>query len=145
MLSTWLLRSGSSPLTLGIDALWLDHDALTSCIAIMILHSHRWRDVTFTLDEEHWEMLSAVKGHLPQLERFNVEILGDEPDDGFTIPLDIFEVAPKLHTITMQFNIDSSELARSVGTTDVSPFQPSFSHEFALDFARMSKPRPLHC
>jgi hypothetical protein len=41
MLSTWLLRSGSSPLTLGIDATWLEHDALTSCIALMIPHSHR--------------------------------------------------------------------------------------------------------
>jgi hypothetical protein len=101
MLSIWLLRSGSSPLTLGIDASWLEHDLLTSCIAVVIYHSHRWRDVTFTLDEEHWQMLSAVKGHLPQLERFDADILGD-PSDGFDIPLDIFEVAPKLHTITMQ-------------------------------------------
>jgi len=109
MLSTWLSRSGSSPLTLSIDALWLEHDALASCIAIMMPHSHRWRDVTFNLDEEHWEMLSAVKGHLPQLERFDADILGDEPDDGFSIPLDIFETAPKLHTITMQYNLDSSQ------------------------------------
>jgi hypothetical protein len=109
MLSTWLLRSGSSPLTLGIDALWLEHDALTSCIDIMIPHSRRWRDVTFILDKEHWEMLSAVKGHLPQLERFDIDVLGDPPDDGINIPWDIFEVAPKLHTITMQHNIDSSD------------------------------------
>jgi hypothetical protein len=53
MLSTWLLRSGSFPLTLDIDATWLEHDALTSCIALMIPHPHRWRDVTFDLDEEH--------------------------------------------------------------------------------------------
>jgi hypothetical protein len=61
MLNTWLFRSGSSPLTLGIDVSCLEHDALTSCIDIMIPHSHRWRDVTSTLDEEHWGMLSAVK------------------------------------------------------------------------------------
>jgi hypothetical protein len=112
MLSTWLLRSGSLPLTLSIDASWLEHDALTFCIAIMISHSHRWRDVTFNLDEEHWEMLSAVKGHLPQLERLDVDVLGDDDDDdddGFSIPLDIFETAPKLHTITMQYNLDSSD------------------------------------
>lgn len=109
MLSTWLLRSGSSPLTLDIDALLLKHDTLTSCITIMIPHSHRWRDVTFALDEEHWGMLSAVKGQLPQLERLDAEILGDLPDDGFNIPLDIFKVAPKLHTITMQSNVDSSD------------------------------------
>ena len=65
MLSTWLLRSGSSPLTLGINTSWLERNALTSCIAILIPHSHRWRDVTFSLDVEHWEMLSAVKGYLP--------------------------------------------------------------------------------
>jgi hypothetical protein len=75
----------------------------------MIPHSHRWRDVSFNLNEEHWEMLSAVKGHLPQLERFNVEALGD-PSDEVSIPLDIFEVAPKLHTIMMGYNIDSSDL-----------------------------------
>ena len=108
MLRTWLLRSGSSPLTLGIDATWLEHDALTSCIAIMLPHSHRWRDVTLTLDEEHWEMLLAVKGNLPQLERFNLDVMGD-PSEGFDIPLDIFEVAPKLHTIMMQYNLDPSE------------------------------------
>jgi len=60
------------------------------------------------LDEEHWKMLSAVKGHLPQLERFDVDILGDTSDD-LAMPSDIFAVAPKLHTITMQHNIDSSD------------------------------------
>jgi hypothetical protein len=108
MLSTWLLRSGSSPLTLSINPLWLERDPLTSCIAILIPHSHRWRDVKFTLDEEHWEMLSDVKGHLPQLEKIDVDVLRD-PSDVFDIPLDIFEVAPKLHTITMKYNLDSSD------------------------------------
>jgi hypothetical protein len=108
MLSTWLLRSGSSPLTLVIDPTWLEHDALTSYIAILIPHSHRWRDVTFTLDEKHWKMLSAVKGHLPQLEKIDVDVSGN-PSDDYDIPLDIFEVAPKLHTITMQYNVDSSD------------------------------------
>jgi hypothetical protein len=107
MLSTWLLRSGSSPLTLRINGLWLKHDALTSCISIMIPHSHRWRDVTFSLYEEHWEMLSAVKGHLPQLERFDVDIPGD-PSNGLDIPFNIFEVAPKLHTITIQVSLNPS-------------------------------------
>jgi hypothetical protein len=107
MLSAWLLRSDSSPLTLVIDALCFEHDALTSCIAILIPHSHRWRDVTFTLDEEHWKMLSALKGHLPQLEKFDVDILGD-PYGDFDIPLDMLEVAPKLHTVTMRYNGDSS-------------------------------------
>jgi hypothetical protein len=53
-------------------------------------------------------MLSAVKGHLPQLEIFDVEVLGD-PSDVYWIPFDIFEVAPKLHTITMQYNIDVAD------------------------------------
>ena len=53
-------------------------------------------------------MLSAVKGHLPQLERFDVDILADASDD-LIMPLDIFAVAPELHTITMQYNIDSSD------------------------------------
>ena len=118
MLNTWLSRSGSSPLTLGIDGQWLKHDALTSCIDILIAHSHRWRDVTFKLDEDHWEMLLAVKGQLPQLERFDVGVLEDvdvsvdSSDDSpyvYDIPLEIFQVAPKLHTVTMQDQIEASE------------------------------------
>jgi hypothetical protein len=108
MLRMWLLRSGSSPLTLVIDELWLESDVLTSCIAILIPHSHRWRDVTFSLDDTHWEMLSAVKGHLPQLERFDIDVF-ENPIDGFTIPPDIFEVTPKLHTITMHYYPESTD------------------------------------
>ena len=110
MLSTWLLRSGSSPLTLAIDALWLEHKALTSCIEILIPHSHRWLDVTFALDEVHWEMLWDAKGHLPQLERFDADCLG-EPLDGLdtNVPSDIFQIAPKLHTITMRNNLHPSD------------------------------------
>jgi hypothetical protein len=71
-------------------------------------------------------MLSAVKGHLPQLERFDVDILADASDD-IVVPLDIFAVAPKLHTITMQYNIDSSDWDIPWGQLRCLHFNPYFS------------------
>jgi hypothetical protein len=64
--------------------------------------------VTFILDEEHWEMLLAIKGRLPQFEKFDVDVLGDPSDDS-DILLDIFEVAPKLHIMTTQYRIEALE------------------------------------
>jgi hypothetical protein len=102
LLQTWLLRSGSSPLTLVFkeDGCGDATLAVSSYLNAIIPHSHRWRDVTFSMVGTYFMLLedrvAEIKDHLPMLERLNLERL-----DFVDQPMTIFENAPMLNTVTL--------------------------------------------
>ncbi|KIM85837.1 hypothetical protein PILCRDRAFT_817078 [Piloderma croceum F 1598] len=103
LLQTWLLRSGSSPLTLVFESEEDDDEEViagSSYFDTIIPHSHRWRDVTFALVDALFMLLehrvAEIKDHLPVLERLDLDCL-----DIVDQPMTIFENAPMLHTVTL--------------------------------------------
>jgi hypothetical protein len=101
ILQTWLLRSGTSPLTLIYE---LDDYENFYCydyyIDAIIPHSHRWKVVEFVMIAEGYKFLedrfTDIKGNLPMLERLRLRSLGAYPE-----PMTVFETAPRLHALEL--------------------------------------------
>ena len=100
LLQIWLLRSGSSPLTLIFEPEDNGDDIASSYFDTIIPHSHRWRDVTFTFVDTHFMPLedraAEIKDHLPMLERLHLVYV-----DFIDRPMTIFENAPMLNAVTL--------------------------------------------
>jgi hypothetical protein len=100
MLQTWLSRSGMSPLKLVIDLESMDNDGTTyPRINTLVSHSHHWQDVKFTLAQAEHTQFAAAKGHLPMLERLHLEAYDD-----LSVPMDTFEVAPRLNILEIDMD-----------------------------------------
>lgn len=113
LLQFWLSHSGSLPL--HIDLRWKIRDLLMreapplmdgrrSTTDIIILYSHRWSDVTFTLPAAEYSKLATVRGHLPMLQVLGLEVYGE-----LVAPCNAFEFAPILQNVTLISDIQTSQ------------------------------------
>jgi len=100
MIKTWLLRSSNSPLTLAIDAEYIEDDAsIRPCVDEIIPHCRRWKDVEFHFGASLFSTFNAVAGSLPLLQRLHIDTL-----DTVYPFLDTFKVAPMLRDVTFAYN-----------------------------------------
>ncbi|KAJ7111228.1 hypothetical protein C8R44DRAFT_985442 [Mycena epipterygia] len=96
LLKTALERGGESSLTLKMTDNDDSHPP-SSALELLASHSERWKVADFDvfsspLNDAMW---STIKEKLPRLEVLGVQILSDE-----SITLDIFEVVPRLKSLT---------------------------------------------
>jgi hypothetical protein len=99
MLQTWLLRSSNFPLTLAVDATYLEDYAVCLCIETLIPHCRRWQDVKLILPGPLLSMLDAVAGSVPLLQKVHIGTT-----ESMIPSLDAFEVAPMLCDVTFAKN-----------------------------------------
>ncbi|KAJ7432152.1 hypothetical protein FB451DRAFT_1573238 [Mycena latifolia] len=97
LVSLALQRSGKSPLTIELGGA---AEGSTQCaLELLGQHSHRWRDVRLPLPPPFVQILRGVKDNLPLLE--HLDICGSAGRE-----LDLFNVAPKLQTLTCYVRAD---------------------------------------
>jgi hypothetical protein len=106
-LQTLLSPSGVSPLTLAIDWYGFEDERVAAArFDTIILQSHRWHEMALNLCPSEYMLLAPVKGHLPKLEELHL-VAGRL----FHTPICTFEIAPRLHTVTVShFTCPSGQL-----------------------------------
>ena len=106
---SWLSRSGSSPLSICLsNRISLDANKPTSPVLLdVIAQSDRWKDLVYKAGNASIVGLPPVRHRLPYLQTLSIA-------NGTFIPLtqtlDIFEIAPRLHSLTLGHNISLTEL-----------------------------------
>ena len=106
MANTWLSRAGGLPLSLMV---LIEHDKVDMSTHpvtnTLTSYSDRWQHVHLLMDSESINCFSTVKHHLPALETLHIRLVS-------TLNTDIFEIAPKLHTVHLDRGILSSRMIK---------------------------------
>ena len=97
MVETWLQRGAECPLFVRFLC---GHRSLEShpILDALASSSHRWQDVTFSITIPLLSSLTHIRGHLPSLQRLEIQLdLEAVPDPGI---FDAFEFAPCLYEVS---------------------------------------------
>jgi F-box-like len=108
----WLSRSGQHPLSLQLDGRWYGFDdplAIHPVLDVVNRHAERWQHIDFEMSYAMWKHTRPAKYRLIRLHTLLVSDLYLQPQ--WTTPIDTFEVAPQLTSLTMGFNTSSYVLA----------------------------------
>ena len=92
----WISRASSAPLSIRlypINPQTLREAKIEPVIAVLVQHCDRWRHLDLRIGDTMVSCLSPIKHHLPWLESLRIRIP--------THPLDVFEVALRLHNLVL--------------------------------------------
>ena len=106
---SWLSRSGSSPLSICLsNRISLDPNKPTSPVLLdVIAQSDRWKDLVFQAGDASIVGLPPVRHRLPYLQTLSI---ANGTIISLTQTLDTFEIAPRLHSLTLGRNISLAKL-----------------------------------
>ncbi|KAJ7251418.1 hypothetical protein C8J57DRAFT_1353557 [Mycena rebaudengoi] len=93
LLARSLQRGATHPLTMELQCRtpWKNQQ---QALELVGQHSHRWRDMYFSMNEKCFSFLSGARANMPNLEVLEIMVEG-----GWTEQFDVFAVAPRLTNV----------------------------------------------
>jgi hypothetical protein len=106
-IKAWIARSAECPLTIAVDELFALSFQIRGIMDALVAASHRWQHVTIHLRSYSIDALNGIRGTLPLLQSLKLH-LGVYGLSTWS-SRDIFEVAPQLHTVHLNFGLDDGQ------------------------------------
>lgn len=100
----WIARSAGYPLTIAVDELFALPFEIQGVMDELVAVCHRWQHVTIHLRSYSIDSLVAIRGKLPLLRSLKLHLGAYE--SSARSARDIFEIAPQLHTVHVNFGLD---------------------------------------
>ena len=93
MVKLWMSRAISAPLTIHLDSTYRSAGEIESAIAVLVQYCDRWQHLDMNFYRTPPSCLTSIRRNLPLLESLRIR--------SSTAFVNIFEVAPHLHTLSL--------------------------------------------